>query len=356
MTARATRFTRLVVTVPRLIAEPFAAALVELGAGAVEERELAESGESEWFEAGVVEEQEAAESESTGSNENERIEASVVEDAESESTEPNETELVLTLPEAADLPHWESLVQVLYRAFSEQLDLAPQDLRLEVESCEFDYHAQWLADLVPQPLTDKIRFVPTHHRDEGTSSERVLYFEPHPSFGDGSHPTTRLASRAVERACEQMPKRRVLDVGTGNGVLSFVAAVSGARSCYGIDLDPEAIASARRNAMLNQLEDACAFDDALLGTITARFDLVVANLEPRTQVELIEQIAARVEPRGTLVLTGFLVEQAAAITAPLAALGFTRSYTGAAQDYALEVWQADDALGRACDHGRGGVR
>lgn len=323
MTARATRFTRLVVTVPRPLAEPFGAALVELGAGTVEERDS-------------TEERDATEAR--------------------ETVEPGELELVLTLPEGEAADEWASLVQVLYRAFSEQLDLPPQALRLRTESCEFDYHAQWLADLVPQQLTDKIRFVPTHHRGEGASSERVLYFEPHPSFGDGSHPTTRMAARAVERACEQKPNCRVLDVGTGNGVLSFVAAVAGARSSYGIDLDPEAVNSARRNAELNRLDSVCSFDEAQLGTIPRRYDLVVANLEPRTQVELLEAMADRVERRGTLVLTGFLVEQAAAITQPLAALGFVLIYVDAAQDYALEVWQADYEQGRGNDLGIGDER
>lgn len=289
-----TRFTRLIITVPSPIAEAFGSALIEVGAGAVEQRE------------------------------------------------PPDVELVVTLPEGSAVEQWEALVRELYRAFAEQLELPQQGLRVSVEGCELDYHAAWLARLVPQRLTERLVFVPTHCRDQAGAEGGLLYFEPHPCFGDGSHPTTRLAARAVEQACERAPGLSMLDVGTGNGVLCFVAAVAGAKRAYGIDLDPEAVACAEQNAELNRLESRCRFAETALDEIEERFPLVVANLEPRTQQELLETIATRVERGGTLILTGFLVEQAQRITQPLPPLGFHLEHSEAAGGYALQVWRAGE--------------
>jgi ribosomal protein L11 methyltransferase len=304
-----TRFTRLTITVPRLIADAFAAALIELGAGAIEERETCDSVARGPLESG--------------------------------GGEASEVELVLTLTEDSSVGRWELLIRDLYRAFAEQLRLSRQALRILVEPCELDYHAGWLERLTPQQLTDEITFVPTHCAHTQTAERKLLYFEPHPSFGDGSHPTTRLAARAVERACRRCPGLSVLDVGTGNGVLCLVAAVSGATRAYGIDLDPQAVASARHNATLNRLDSICRFDDTALEAIAERFTLVVANLEPRSQDELLDQMAARVARGGTLILTGFLAPQASLISEPLPGLGFRLGDADAAEGYVLQVWHAE---------------
>jgi len=67
---------------------------------------------------------------------------------------------------------------------------------------------------------------------------------------------------------------------------------------------------------------------------------VVANLEPRTQIELSDLLASRVSANGSLILTGFLCQQADAITASLPILGFSRISRAEAEGYALEHWQA----------------
>ncbi|HEY5961817.1 MAG TPA: 50S ribosomal protein L11 methyltransferase, partial [Polyangiaceae bacterium] len=151
--------------------------------------------------------------------------------------------------------------------------------------------------------------VPLSWSDAFDGKERLL-FEPEPCFGDGSHPTTRLASQATEAYCVAHSGCSVLDVGTGNGVLSLVAAMSGAGSTLGLDVDAEAVAAAEENARLNALEARCRFSTADVATLEAEFDLVVANLEPQVQLELIAPLARRVRSGGTLLLTGFLFEQA----------------------------------------------
>jgi ribosomal protein L11 methyltransferase len=122
--------------------------------------------------------------------------------------------------------------------------------------------------------------------------------------------------------------------------LSLVAALSGAGRTLGIDIDNTALVAARTNTALNHLERICAYSNRAIESLDERFDLVVANLEPRDQVELLELIAARVRHRGTLILTGFLVEQAAIIAQPLPSLGFISIAQQDEGGYALLQWDA----------------
>ena len=149
----------------------------------------------------------------------------------------------------------------------------------------------------------------------------VILLERAPAFGFGEHPTTLLATSAVERACRQ-GARTVLDVGTGTGVLAIAACLSGARRAVGVDLDARAVAAARRNAARSGVSSRVRFHAGRLSSrIRGRFHLVVANLDLRTLGALAESLAARVAPGGTLLLAGILAEDAPAVERRYAALG-----------------------------------
>ncbi|MGE5788219.1 MAG: 50S ribosomal protein L11 methyltransferase [Myxococcales bacterium] len=319
MESRAIRFSRLIISVPRALAEAYGAALVEAGVGAIEEREVALTAADTV--AGAV------------------ADARTVADAVAVA-DAGTVEIVVTVPDESSLDDLESLARAMYAAFAEQLDWLPKQLRVRRETCELDYHAGWLERVTRQALTDRVVFIPTTDTAAAPEGMRSLYFEPHPSFGDGSHSTTRLAAHAVERYCLTHPGCLVFDVGAGNGVLSLVAAVSGAQHVLGIDLDHEAVATAIKNAERNALSSRCSFETQPIEAITSDFDLVVANLEPRTQIELSDLLASRVNANGSLILTGFLCEQTASITASLPILGFTRVSRAEAEGFALEHWQA----------------
>lgn len=260
---------------------------------------------------------------------------------ECESEQPDIAELRLSLPEGEAVAQWENIAASLYQAFAEQLSLPDGGFTLHVDCLELDYHAAWLQQLIPQRLTDELWLAPTTQAAAVPPGARHLLFEPHPSFGDGSHPTTKLAASATQAFCLSHAGCSVLDFGTGNGVLSLVAAVSNASS-YGIDIDAAAISAAVRNAQLNQLEQRCRFAVAPIESISERFDLVVANVEPRVHFELFESVAARVNRLGELLLTGFLVEQAALIAEPLLALGFVSTTSRQAEGYLLLGFERGD--------------
>jgi len=134
------------------------------------------------------------------------------------------------------------------------------------------------------------------------------------SFGCGRHPTTRLALRAIEAAFSEPASKtamtRVLDIGTGSGVLAIAALLLGAAAARAIDLDPVCLAEAKANFALNGLAAKALVDGGGLETITGPFDLVLANLRYPTLCRLAGRIGALTAPAGRIVLSGFRTEEA----------------------------------------------
>lgn len=128
-------------------------------------------------------------------------------------------------------------------------------------------------------------------------------------FGSGLHPSTRLVALAMDELAERgLCAKRVLDVGTGSGLLAMIAARLGGE-VLGIDVAPEAIAAARRNAAANGLEAALRIEATPLAEVTGRFDLILANLTASVQLRLAGALRPRLAPDGELIVSGLLGRQ-----------------------------------------------
>jgi ribosomal protein L11 methyltransferase len=138
----------------------------------------------------------------------------------------------------------------------------------------------------------------------------VVVIRPSTGFGTGHHESTRLCLEVLQ--AEDLRGRRVIDVGTGSGVLALAAARLGAADVVAIDADGDAIESARENAVLNGLEHAVTFVVAdLRGFAGAEpADLVIANLTGGLLVTVAAQLASLARPGGTIIVSGFQVREA----------------------------------------------
>ncbi len=155
----------------------------------------------------------------------------------------------------------------------------------------------------------------------------ILELDPGLAFGTGSHPTTRLCMEWLE--AHPAPGKSVLDYGCGSGILAMVAKKLGADDVTGVDIDPQAIESARANAERNNCEITFYVPNELAVSAnerhaTGKFDIVVANILSSPLKLMAPMLSGRVAAGGSLVLSGVLARQAeevAAAYAPFIKLG-----------------------------------
>lgn len=143
--------------------------------------------------------------------------------------------------------------------------------------------------------------VPAHPESGST----IIVIEPSRGFGTGHHASTRLCLRALSKI--DVRGARVLDLGTGSGVLAMAAAFRGAREVLAVDIDRDAIDAARESAALNRLPIAVEWRvaDFRAGLPGAPYDLVLANLTGGMLIASAAVIMSLVAPEGTLVASGF---------------------------------------------------
>jgi ribosomal protein L11 methyltransferase len=203
-------------------------------------------------------------------------------------------------------------------------ELAEQALpRVQIERDEAEtWRTAWTEHLRPVAITNRLLLAPTTSELPALrKNQRVILYQPALAFGDGDHPTTRLASRAIEAHYRAAPGGALLDIGAGTGVLSFVAVLSGARRALGTDIAPEAVAAASNNAALNGLAKRARFVDAG-ARISGSFDLCVINIELRPLLQVLSELPAAARRAPRLLVTGILASQVEAVEGALRAAGF----------------------------------
>lgn len=194
--------------------------------------------------------------------------------------------------------------------------------RIELDTSE-SWRSAWTEHLRPVRLTRKLWLAPQAAAAPALRrGERLVTYAPALAFGDGDHPTTRLAARAIEAHYEAAPGGALLDIGAGTGVLSFVAVLSGARRALGTDVSREALRAATKNAALNELQKRTRFvpSDA---RVSGSFDLVVINIELRPLLEVLASLPAAARRAPRLLVTGFLSSQLTAVANAVKYAGFS---------------------------------
>jgi ribosomal protein L11 methyltransferase len=162
----------------------------------------------------------------------------------------------------------------------------------------------------PRRVSQFVVLHPPGHSFHPGPDEAAVQIQPGASFGDGRHPTTRLALRGIEmvlrRHCtgSNFLCSGVLDVGCGSGILVIAAVRLGAATGLGIDFDECALAEARQNVRLNALENRIEISGQPLETIRDRFRMVAANLRYPSLEQLRSQLSSLTAPGGVLVISG----------------------------------------------------
>lgn len=193
--------------------------------------------------------------------------------------------------------------QALAAAFSAMGATVPARYAVERVEDE-DWVRRTQAQFTPQQITSRLWVVPTWHEAPDASAINVV-LDPGLAFGTGTHPTTRLCLRWL--AAHVRGGESVIDFGCGSGILAIAALKLGAREASGVDIDPQAVVAARRNAEQNQV--AATFISAA-GQLRGPAGIVVANILAQPLIVLAPLLAELTARGGRLALSGILTEQA----------------------------------------------
>lgn len=214
-----------------------------------------------------------------------------------------------------------------YRRELEALGLAEGDGHIEVRTIPSeDWGRSWKQHFRPLVIGRDLVIAPPWEAGPFPEDRRIVRLDPGMSFGTGHHATTRMCLEALEAFLDRWrggAGPRVLDVGTGTGILGIAAAALGADRVVAIDTDPEACEAATKNLALNQVVDRVEVFHGGLEALRAeaRFDLVVANLDSRSLRPLFNALKVLLAPEGRLVASGILLEEEETLSGAARAAG-----------------------------------
>ncbi len=193
-------------------------------------------------------------------------------------------------------------------ALTAGLTTVPQHEVRTLASTDWVDHAQ--AQFTPIAIGQRIWVVPSwsEHQDIPHPNPLILKLDPGLAFGTGSHPTTRLCMAWIEENVK--PADTVLDYGCGSGILAILAKQCGAGTAVGIDIDPQALETAKHNSQKNQASVQYGLPEALKELSTEEgYDIVVANILLNPLISLAPMLCAQLKMGGKMVLSGILPEQ-----------------------------------------------
>lgn len=200
---------------------------------------------------------------------------------------------------------------------------------------EEDWGSSWKQHFKPFAIVPGLVIAPTWEDYRPAAGESVIVMDPGMAFGTGHHATTCLSLSLLQQTLSGRAGQRVLDVGTGTGILGMAAALFGAEKVLGIDNDPEAVTAATENVRRNGLQDRMAVSLAPLSSLVECYEIVVANIVHDVLLEMAGDLRRLTAAGGTLILSGILTgAQVDNILREFSGRGFAPAGQAAQQEWA----------------------
>ena len=199
------------------------------------------------------------------------------------------------------LKRLEPALAELFAAYNLPLPLLEQELLADE-----DWATSWQQFFTPFAIVPDLIIKPSWEQYTAQPGEQVLEIDPGMAFGTGQHASTKLALSLMQNCFQVRTLEKVLDVGTGTGILAMAAVLFGARRVVAIDNDPGAVQVAEENIAINSLGERIAVATTPLAEIDERFDLICANILHDVLVDMAPDIRQRLKKNGNVVLAGLL--------------------------------------------------
>lgn len=185
---------------------------------------------------------------------------------------------------------------------------------------EEDWANNWKQYYKPVKITDKIVIKPIWEEYEKKDDELIIELDPGMAFGTGTHETTRMCIKALDKYVK--PNTTVFDVGCGSGILAIAAAKLGANHVVGVDLDPVAVDSSKENISFNNLNNIEVLEGNLLDVVSGKADIVVANIIAEIICVLTEDVKKALNEGGLFIVSGIIHDRVDMVKEKFAECGF----------------------------------
>jgi len=217
------------------------------------------------------------------------------------------------------------------------IDITPGTVSVN-EIYEQDWAHSWKEYFKPVKVSELMFIKPSWESYAASPGDIVIDMDPGMAFGTGTHETTILCLRALEKYVRQ--DSWVLDIGCGTGVLGIAAILLGAKRAVLIDNDPQAIKVAEANSIKNGTYEKTLFINGnLLDRADGKFDILVANISSKVLERMIPECTLFLEHKGFLIVSGILKESIDAIVSVMNDSGISLAESHTLGDWAVVVGQ-----------------
>ncbi len=234
--------------------------------------------------------------------------------------------------------HWPAVEASFLRRLEEEGLTAAYELETIEQQ---NWNQEWEDSIQPIKVSDRFLITPSWHPVAGEEGMTVLVIDPKMSFGTGYHATTRLMLRLMEGLLHDGD--RVLDVGTGTGVLAIAAVLCGAREADGVDTDEWSYDNALENAQRNGVAEQCRFVLGSIEQAAGEYDLILSNITKIDNLQLLPTFLGHLTPGGRVILSGFYAQDAVDLRAALETLGLRVLHERSEEEWCAVSAIRDDA-------------
>ena len=194
------------------------------------------------------------------------------------------------------------------------------------EADDKDWNEQWEQQgFEPIVVNDTLVIHDGRHLPSDIRPQTSIEIDAHLAFGTGTHETTRMMVGQLMSL--DLTDKRVLDCGTGTGILGIAALKLGAREAVGYDIDEWSADNARHNAVINMVDGqftSLLGDASILKEVSGQFDVVLANINRNILLNDMEAFVGKMAPHSTLLLSGFYEQDIPMLEEKAASLGLKK--------------------------------